>query len=66
MDVDIERMKFNLTIDEMVINKEVDIVKLFKSRVQEVLSNAKVESLDRVQLAIILLVVEAEIKRTLK
>lgn len=66
MEVDINRMTFNLTIEEMTQNKELNVVTLFKEKVQEVLNKANVSTIDRVQLAIILLVVEQEIKRTIQ
>lgn len=57
------RRLFRYNIDNLTTNKSKEIKEEFIKRVETILENSKEEVLDKIQLAIILMIVEMEYER---
>ena len=57
------RMIFRCNIEHLLTNKPQEIKTKFKEKVKQVLEYSKEETLDKIQLAIILMTVEMEDER---
>ena len=57
------RILFRNNIEQVTKNKPLHIIKTFNKKVEQVLEYSKEETLDKIQLAIILMTVEMEDER---
>lgn len=57
------RMLFRCNIEQLLLNKPQEIQIKFKEKIEKVLEYSKEETLDKIQLAIILMTVEMEYER---